>query len=270
MKVYQDKRLTIFQSALYQTNTTLYIAESFILLVDPNWLPQEVETIKQEVDLIKGDKPVYLLFTHSDYDHIIAFGLFPNAKVIASQAFQENINKEKIIEEIHQFDQQHYLKRDYPISYPEVDIVVSKDGQEVLIGEERFIFYLSPGHTNDGIFTIIASQRILIAGDYLSDLEFPFICYSAEAYLKTLEKVDLILQNHIIQILIPGHGQYLKDNVKDILFRKQRDEKYILDLKKSLLNNSRFPLEHWLSQFPFPKGLIDQHEKNKKQMAKDL
>ena len=262
MIIYKDSSLTLFQSALFQTNSLLFDAGAFVLLVDPNWLPAEIQLIRNYVDEFHKGKPVYLLFTHADFDHILGYGLFPEAKVIASERFQNNIAKDRVLKEVYSFDQKHYLKRDYKISYPEVDIIISKDGEQVEIEGERLTFYLSPGHTADGLFTIIESTGVFIAGDYLSDLEFPFIYYSIKDYEDTLHKVDFILQNHLINILIPGHGPFLKDNNKEIMVRRDRDLRYIQDLKNSILNQTPFPLQYWLNQFPFPEGLAEEHLKN--------
>lgn len=270
MIVYQDTKLTIFQSTLYQTNSILYNAEDFVLLADPNWLPQEVEFIRSYVAEHYEDKPIYLLFTHSDYDHILGYGAFPGAKVIASEAFQNNISKADIIKEIHFFDQKHYLQRDYPITYPEVDFIISENGQQLEIAGERFTFYLSPGHTNDGLFTIIDQPGTFLAGDYLSNLEFPFIYYNSYVYQDTLRQVDYILQNHIINLLIPGHGAFIKDANQNILRRKEEDMQYIEALRNSILDKSVFPLADWLAKFPFPDGLREQHEKNRQYMVKEL
>ena len=71
--IYRDPNVTVFQSALFQTNTTVVQTNDLVLVVDPGWLPQEVNAIRQYVDEIRGFKPVFLLFTHSDYDHIMGY-----------------------------------------------------------------------------------------------------------------------------------------------------------------------------------------------------
>lgn len=270
MIVYQDTHLTIFQSELYQTNTALIDFDSFILLIDPNWLLREVHFIHEFVQKNHAGKSIYLLLTHSDYDHILGYGLFPEAKVIASRRFQENPEKDKAIAAIHKFDQDHYIQRDYPILYPEVDFVIAQDGQELIIEGERLIFYLSPGHTADGLFTIVESKGIFIAGDYLSDLEFPFVYDSIESYLKTLNKVDHILQSHMINTMLPGHGQYLKDNNSAILQLKNRDIKYLTELQDAVRSGEHFDLEKWLNLFLFSDGLKEQHAKNEEHIRKEF
>jgi glyoxylase-like metal-dependent hydrolase (beta-lactamase superfamily II) len=270
MTVYRDKQLVIFQSALYQTNTTLFISDEFALLVDPNWTAKEIKYIEAYTHLHFQNKSIYLLFTHSDYDHIIGYKAFPGAKVIASSRFQSRPDKDRILNEIHQFDQQHYIDRPYPIEYPEVDIIVEQDSMQVEIKGEKFWFYDAPGHTDDGLFTIVESMGLFIAGDYLSDLEFPFIYYNSEAYINTLDKVNQILQKHPISMLVPGHGTYLKDENNKILERLERDRVYINQLRKCIESGTKFPLDEWLSKFPFPDGLREQHSKNEEHIKKEF
>jgi hydroxyacylglutathione hydrolase len=56
-----------------------------VLIVDLNWLPNEVDDIRNYVDSVKGDRELYLLFTHGDFDHIIGYKAFPGAKIIGMQ-----------------------------------------------------------------------------------------------------------------------------------------------------------------------------------------
>jgi len=94
MKIqYEDKSLIIFESELFRTTSTIVKGKDYILVVDPNWLPREVDFIKKKADKIGRGKKKYLLFTHSDYDHIIGYGKFKNYKTIASQNFVKNKKK---------------------------------------------------------------------------------------------------------------------------------------------------------------------------------
>lgn len=270
MIIYQNASLTLFQSGLYQTNSVLFHKSNTALLVDPNWLPNEVQFIRDYLTAHHADQSLYLLFTHSDYDHILGYGLFPEAKVIASQAFQENIRKSEILEEIRDFDQKHYLQRDYALSYPEVDFCISTDGERLILDDFSLSFYQAPGHTADGLFTIIEEEGVFLAGDYLSDLEFPFVYYSSSDYLQTLDKTDLILQKHPIHLLIPGHGAIVKNDYNEILSRKNRDQAYLTELISSIQNGIDFPLADWLKRFPFPQGLKDEHKKNQQHIMMEL
>lgn len=63
-----------------------------------------------------------------------------------------------------------------------------KDGEQLKIGSTTLNFYEAKGHTDVGIFTIIEPLGVWIAGDYFSNIEFPFIYSSSKDYIQTLEK----------------------------------------------------------------------------------
>ncbi len=266
---FETNNLTIFESALFRTTSTVLVTDDLVLVVDPNWLPQEVEAIRSHVEKVKGDRPVYLLFTHSDYDHIIGYRAFPEAKVIASSAFQKNAEKEKVLEEIRQFDDDYYILRDYPIEYPEVDVEVKKDGQTLALGQTRLTFYLAPGHNADGVFTIAEPEGLFIAGDYLSNIEFPFVYHSFEKYENTLKKVDSILGKHAIDLLIPGHGD-VAITEEEILLRQQESFGYFEQLRESVLQKTPFGLEALWQRYRFRRNMINFHQANETLLRKEL
>ncbi len=270
MKIqYQDSNTTIFESALYQTTSTVINLENFILIVDPNWLPIEIKTIQLHVEKIRNSKPIYLLFTHSDYDHIIGYRAFPEAKIIASEAFQNNPEKEKIIAQINNFDDENYILRNYPIEYPIVDIVVSDDFQKIEIEGTEIVFCQAVGHNSDGIFTMIPSLGIFIAGDYLCEVEFPFIYVSGFLYLETLKKALKIIEQFEPEILIAGHGLFSK-NKKEMFDRTKEAEKYINDLIFSIKNKTPFDLDTFLKKYHFPENMIAAHKKNLEILKEEL
>lgn len=81
---YRTEHVTVFQSALFQTTSTVISLDEHIVIVDPNWLPHEVREIQSYVESIRGNKELYLLFTHGDFDHIIGYRAFPDAKTVGS------------------------------------------------------------------------------------------------------------------------------------------------------------------------------------------
>lgn len=266
---FQNDYLTIFESALFRTTSTVLQTKNFILLVDPTWLPQEIKTIQTHIRAIQNDRPLYLLFTHSDYDHIIAWKVFPEAKVIVSKAFIDNPNKEKIIQQIHDFDQTYYIQRDYPILYPEGDVIIEADGQELIIEETKLQFFFAPGHNADGLFTTIQPLGIFIAGDYLSNIEFPYIYHSSTEYEETLAKANHIFAHQRIRMLIPGHGDHTT-NFREIEKRKNDNELYIQQLRTAIQNQRVFP-EHTLwERYDFERGMKSFHDANVKLMKGEL
>ncbi|RHW38282.1 MBL fold metallo-hydrolase [Lysinibacillus yapensis] len=264
---YQTDNMTIFQSVLYKTTSLVIRTEDCILIVDPNLLPNEVAEIRQHVDRFRGTQPLYLIFTHSDWDHIVGYGAFQDAKVIASEAFHLKEDKENLLDLIHEFDNQYYIDRDYPITFPIVDIAVKEDGQVLELGNTKLTFYKAEGHTNDGIFTIVEPLGIWIAGDYFSDVEFPFVYDSSEKYEKTLSKSDHIFNHHTVNYLVPGHGT--ATNLREeMIFRKVLSYRYIQELRNAIKDNvdHRFLIQG----YKYKADQIKSHEENAALVKKEL
>ncbi|WP_256761876.1 MBL fold metallo-hydrolase [Cohnella sp. WQ 127256] len=247
---YQSENITVFQSALYQTTSTIIQTNEMVLLVDPNWLSGEVETIKDYVNAIKGNRDTYLLFTHGDFDHIIGYQAFPDAKVIGSVGLKQHPQKEKKLQLIREFDNSNYIIRNYPIEFPRLDIVIQEDGQQLCLGDTTITFYLAPGHTEDGLMTIVEPLGVLIAGDYLSDFERPFIYQSAKAYRQTLEKADRIFATHSIHLLIPGHGQATADST-EMTRRLDMASDYLNRLCEAVMTNNEIALDELYHEHAF-------------------
>ncbi|WP_243298606.1 MBL fold metallo-hydrolase [Bacillus litorisediminis] len=247
---YTDESVTIFQSALFQTTSTVINLEDFILIVDPTWLPNEIHEIQSYVKSIQANKACYILFTHSDYDHIIGYHAFPGAKTIGSIELLNHPKKEAIIQAIHDFDANYYITRDYKVEFPKIDIVIDHDGQEVTIGSTTLTFYKAPGHTEDGLFTIVNSLGLFLTGDYLSDFELPFIDHSAKAYKQTLQKAKKIIDDYKINILVPGHGQYTKSH-DEMERRITMATDYLERLKTAVITGNEVLIKKLEGEFRF-------------------
>ena len=264
---YKNNYVTIFESQLFKTTSTVIQTDDCVIVVDPTWLPNEVETIRQYVNKVKNNRPVYLLFTHSDWDHILGYGAFPDAIVIGSEKLSARNDKEQIIEQIQLFDSKYYLDRDYPIVYPKMDLVVHEDGQVINIGNTSLTFYIANGHTDDGLFTIVEPYGIWIAGDYLSDVEFPYIYFSSDRYEETLAKTEFILENHDVSLLIPGHG-HATESIEEIQKRKKGSLTYIKVLRNAIANEH--DSLHLLENYSYKRGMKAFHEANINLIKKEL
>lgn len=263
--LYDSPQVRVFQSALFQTNATVITTDDLVLVVDPNWLPLEVAEIRQFVETQSaGKKPVYLLFTHSDYDHIIGYRAFSHIaqSVIASHSFVENTGKASTLQQIKDFDDEYYIERPYPIEYPSVSHVISHDGQTLTIGGTELTFFNAVGHNPDGIFTVVNGQY-WIAGDYLCGVEFPYIYHSSMAYEKTLKKTDKILEQFDIQLLVSGHGTPTTDKT-EILKRQKDAFEYIDAVRESIKENLFFDFEAYIAYkgYRFPRIMRRFHEGN--------
>ncbi|WP_274361503.1 MBL fold metallo-hydrolase [Paenibacillus thermotolerans] len=265
----KDNHYTVFQSALFATTSTVVQTKDLVLLVDPTWLPQEVEHIRGYVSFIRGDRPLYLLFTHSDWDHILGYGAFPDAVTIGSRALAERSDPESILEQIRTFDDKYYAVRQYPIVFPRIDVTVERDGQQLTVGDTTLTFYLAPGHSDDGIFAIVEPEGVWIAGDYLSDIEFPFIYDGSAAYEETMAKVPAILEKHSVGVMIPGHGM-ATSSADEILFRCKKSLDYIKETRKAVAEGRESDTFAGLEAYAFPKGMKMAHEDNLRLLRREL
>ena len=260
MKIqYRNDGITVFESALYRTTCTVISLAQSVLIVDPNWLPDEIDFIADYVQQHYSGYAQYLIFTHSDYDHIIGYGKFPNAKVIASEKLTSNPRKQEILKQIEDFDNEYYITRNYPLAYPAGNYSILTDVQTLTIENTQLIFYLAPGHVTDGLFIIIPSKNCWIAGDYLSNIEIPFVDDNLKDYILTLTKAQSILDQYKeITILITGHGD-LALSRSEIHTRIHNDIAYL----QCLVSQNDENITEIINRYSFHFIMFDAHEKNK-------
>jgi glyoxylase-like metal-dependent hydrolase (beta-lactamase superfamily II) len=266
---YRDPTVTIFQSALFQTNSTVIRTDDAVLVVDPAWLPDEVMAIRQYVDSIRGHRDLFLIFTHSDYDHILGYRAFEPNKVFMSKAMAENPNKEAVLEQAFDFDEKYYVDRPYPIEYPAGDFLVYRDGVQFRHGQTKMTFYLTPGHTADSMMVVVWQLGLCIAGDYLSNVEFPFIYHSSIDYVNTLEKLPLIHDRNWFTRLVPGHGDPAL-SINDWLQRRTESLAYIVALRESIATGIPFDESSLWTRYRYPRLQHKFHTDNVALMTREF
>lgn len=269
MKIqFQNENVIIFESAIYRTTTCLIKDDKHLFLVDPNLLPIEINFIKNVFDAERSSKECVLAFTHSDYDHIIGYGKFKEYKTLASKAFVDTDDKINQLDAIRKFDDQYYVGRDYTVEYPSIKLII--DGEEErVIGNDLYQFYPAPGHTSDGILIFNKTKGVLVVGDYLSNIEFPFVYDEFQHYLSTLQTLEKIIETEEVNLLVVGHGDATVSKA-EMINRIQDSRAYLLNLQDSILHNNPFDLNSLLSKYHFPKGLIKSHEENVKLLRKEF
>lgn len=267
----QDGAVTVFESDLYRTSSTVVVTDAHVVVADPCWLPREVEEIRAYVERVRGDRQVVLLFTHSDYDHIIGWGAFPGAAVVASGTFARRsvAERERSLDQIRDFDDQYYLKRNYTIAYPDVDYPMDGDGAALPLGGARLVCYQAHGHNADGMMTVVEPYGVLILGDYLSDAEFPFIDHDSAAYEETLIKFEMIALRHDIKLFVPGHGSPSAD-LAHMKARRDADLRYIRELRRLVAAGDEAGLARLIADAPFPRNQRKYHEENANRIRREL
>ncbi len=266
---HKSGHLTVFESALYRTTSGLVAGHEAVILVDPTWLPGEVNAIRHYTEDRLDGNDLHLVFTHSDYDHILGYGAFPGAKTIASQAFVESPQKEEQLRIIREFDEKYYLNRPHPVTYPFIDFIIDKDEEFLIAGETRLTFWLAPGHNPDGILTLIEPEGVLFLGDYLSDIEFPFVYHSFSEYRKTLDKIGKLVLSGLVKTLVPGHGNATSDR-QEMERRLTESHWYLDQMEKSVRDNTPFPEDELWDRYKYPAGQREYHENNRKVLIEEL
>lgn len=251
----------IFQSRFWQLNSTIYYENGTALCWDPAYTPVEIEQVRSALDHFLPDE-YFILYTHGDYDHIAGDSRFNGALRVGSLRMEGKADKAEELQQIESVDHEFYIRRDIPLLFPNLDMLITDSGpSRHKLGNVDVHFYPAPGHTPDGLFTIIPSQGLWIAGDYLSDIEFPFVT-DLKAYAETLETASRILEDYPIQVMVPGHGKAAFDKT-DILDRIKRSENYL----ESLAGPD--PVKPWQESWgpsPFSTFLDKMHEKNIQQV----
>jgi glyoxylase-like metal-dependent hydrolase (beta-lactamase superfamily II) len=74
----------------------------------------------------------------------------------------------------------------------------------VEIGDRELELHPAEGHTADGMALLDRAQGLLIVGDYLSDVEIPWIHGALADYRATLARLATLVED--ATTVVPGHG----------------------------------------------------------------
>ena len=193
-----------FKAERWETNTLLAVAGGEALLCDPNWEPDEIEAERAEAALLAGGA-TYLLITHADYDHVCGIGLFPGATVVAGEGTAEKIWSGAAAQGLRGASEEWGLE--WPAE-PRVDRVAAA-GEELRLGAFRVKALEARGHVADGRAYVLLDQSILLPGDYLSTMTYPFVIDSIGRYRETNARLLAALDEHDVRLVVPGHGPAL-------------------------------------------------------------
>jgi hydroxyacylglutathione hydrolase len=266
--IYRDPNITVFQSALYQMNSVVVHTQDAVLVFDPGLLPDEVRAIQHLVLEKRRDKPLYLVFTHSDFDHIMAWKAFGPTRTFMTERMALSTRKEAIVQEMKHFDEQYYIERPYPLVFPEGDFLVYRDEVQFRVGQTKMSIYLTPGHTDDSMMIVVWQLGLLMAGDYLSDLEFPIITDSSVAYEASLIKLNLMHDRNWFTRVVPGHGSMAFD-LNTWVRRQQMGLAYIYAMRESISTGLPFDTEGLFERYPRRHALEAYHRANEDLMRRE-
>ena len=189
-----------FESALWQTTSLLLIDGREAVVVDPCIAAGEVAGIAGRASEL-GATVKDVLGTHADWDHVCGIAAFPDAvatmgvgtaEIVAGGTLPGLIAKRAATYELE-------IKGE-----PRVDRVLEA-GAPHEVGP--FVVETIPlrGHTPDGMGYRIRQLDLLVVGDHLSSVEFPFASAPSD-YRTTLERLIALLRDDPPAAVVPGHG----------------------------------------------------------------
>lgn len=250
---------SVFQSRWWQLNSVLCNHRLTTLIWDPAYDQIELDNLSEQASKFESDSR-FIIYTHGDYDHIAGGPDFQGYKQVGSVGLEVRKDKNRVVQQIENLDHEFYIKRKAAVTFPTLDIKISTASPcQLRLGNLEACFYHAGGHTQDGLFTIIPELGLWVAGDYLSDIEFPFVEDKLEEYFVTLDTARQILQDHEVKVMVPGHGNPAFTR-EDVQARIDASERYLNSLTQANIPDWR---TSW-GPSPFHLFLDTMHQKNSK------
>jgi glyoxylase-like metal-dependent hydrolase (beta-lactamase superfamily II) len=195
----------VVTSAFWQTNAIALRVGEEAVLIDSPYLPDELDALP---GLLAGAgfEPDGLLATHADFDHVLGRLAFPGMTLGLAESSVERLQREpgEAQRSLRQYDAEFYVSRPAPLALGQVQALPVPGHVE--IGDRELELHPAEGHTPDGMALFDRAQGLLIVGDYLSDVEIPWISEggSLADYRATLARLAPLVE--AASTVVPGHG----------------------------------------------------------------
>jgi hydroxyacylglutathione hydrolase len=147
---------------------------------------------------------IHVLITHGDFDHVCGIGYAPEAIVVAGAGTAQRIRNGAAAEQL------EAAGAEWDLAWPtelRVDRVVEPGRFEC--GTFHMEAIDATGHTPDGLAYVLLDQGVLLPGDYLSDMTYPFVIGGLEPMIATSQRLLEALERHDLRWVVPGHGRAL-------------------------------------------------------------
>ena len=111
--------LWVTQSALFATNSGIFVSGDRALLIDPGIPPQRIAAIARFV-ADRGATPQAIVLTHGHWDHILGPEHFPGVPVIAQTRYLDVLEMHGIDlqRQVAAWETQHWVQRAQPFVPP--------------------------------------------------------------------------------------------------------------------------------------------------------
>lgn len=213
--------VVVVTSRLWQTNAVAVRRGDEAVLIDSPYFPDELELLPTLLSQA-GFEPNGLLATHADFDHLLGRLAFGSLALGVGESTAMRLRAEPGVaqRELRRVDAEHYVRRPRPLSLGSVQSLPVPGKLD--LAEVELELHGAEGHTGDGTAFFWRSERLLVCGDYVSDVEIPIVESLAD-YRSTLSLFDRLLED--ADTVVPGHGSVLgRDDARRIL---EEDVEYL-------------------------------------------
>ena len=197
-------RLERLESSLWETTTLLLVGGGESVAIDPGVTAAEIERVRARADEL-GAPVRTVLATHSHFDHVCGIGAFPDAEAVmgepTARAVRDGSAAAGLAEAASELDL-HY------VGEPRCDRALEV-GRAHRIGPFAAETIALAGHSVCGVGFRFRALGLLVVGDHVSAVEFPFVYQSTAAYRSTLAGLIDLLRHDPPDIVASGHGPLL-------------------------------------------------------------
>jgi hydroxyacylglutathione hydrolase len=193
----------VVTSAFWQTNAVALRVDEEAVLIDSPYLPDELDALPSLL-AGAGFEPDGLLATHADFDHLLGRMAFPGLTLGLAESSVQRLHESpgQAQRELRQYDDEYYVVRPAPLGLGQVQALPVPGHVE--LGDRELELHPAEGHTVDGMALFDRAQGLLIVGDYLSDVEIPWIHATLADYRATLARLGALVED--VTTVVPGHG----------------------------------------------------------------
>ncbi len=198
-----------------QTTSTVVVASGRALLIDPAWMPDELDALAAAL-CARGLTVAEGFATHAHHDHLLwhpDFGSVPRWASARTAALARD-ERDALVAA---------LGAEFPAEL--VELMGRVDAGSPVFDVELIVHDgHAPGHTA----VWLPGPRVLVAGDMLSDVELPlpFDPDDVPAYERALEMLEPYAR--AARIVVPGHGSV----GTDAFARWEADRRYLADVRR--------------------------------------
>ena len=175
------------------TNNYLLVGNDFAVLVEATASVEQIERA------LNGRKLDAVFLTHSHFDH--ASNLENILKAFDAKCYMN----EKCFEKIVHHEKQFYGDRTFSVEGCEDRIIFVRDGDEIEVGDEKFLCLETPGHTDDSMSFVV--QDKIFVGDLIFRSGFGRVDLPSGNDAQEEESIEKVLSFPTNYKIYPGHGE---------------------------------------------------------------